>query len=355
MVLSKIESDVSYPELKSVDSGDLKMEANLYQLEIKGVDVVIAVGNAKNTFEDKDILYFPIYLVKHNNKVIQIGVYEIKATDYLSLLDINNNLDVENLNEPLIYSFATAEMLSKIRLEPDIPIRRIEGTNKGDEDKDEDENEDEDEEKELSSYNEHYEIPEDRKDIFVLTRGVPIPPQLKEESQKKAKDIRDKYHESPSDNWVEKFMKNNNYSIIDNEGGGDCLFATVRDAYSSIAQQTSVNKIRKKLSTEVTETVFLNYKEHYDMYNNALIKDTTDIKMLESEYLMLQGRFTEIIDRNEKKLISEQAKKVKAQHDKLVEEKKTTAKIVNEYKFRIVRSEIIGPWVKLIEVPKQNK
>jgi hypothetical protein len=29
--------------------------------------------------------------------------------------------------------------------------------------------------------------------------------------------------------------------------------------------------------------------------------------------------------------------------------------IVDAYKFRIVRSEIIGPWVKLIEVPKQNK
>jgi predicted NAD-dependent protein-ADP-ribosyltransferase YbiA (DUF1768 family) len=128
-------------------------------------------------------------------------------------------------------------------------------------------------------------------------------------------------------------MKNNNYSITDNEGGGDCLFATIRDAFSSIAQQTSVNKLRKKLSTEVTETIFLNYKEQYDMYNNALVKDTNDIKMLETEYIMLQGRFSEIIDRNEKKLISEQAKKVKAQHDRLVEEKKTTARIVNEYKF----------------------
>ena len=91
MVVSKIDNDVSYPELKSVDSGDTKMEANLYQLEIKNVDVIIAVGNAKNTFEDKNILYFPIYLVKHNNKVIQIGLYEIKASDYLSFLDENDD------------------------------------------------------------------------------------------------------------------------------------------------------------------------------------------------------------------------------------------------------------------------
>ena len=326
MVLSKLDSDISYPELKSVDSDDLKMEANLYQLEIKGIDVIIAVGNAKNTFEDKNILYFPIYLVKYNNKVVQIGLYEIKASDYLIFLDNFNNLDVEKLDEPLIYSFVTTEMLNKLRLEPDIPIRRIQ--------KDEETPvSEDDEEVEQQQEPSHYEIPEERKDIFVLTRGVPIPPQLKEESQKKAKDYKEKYHESPSDNWVEKFMKNNNYNIVDNEGGGDCFFATIRDAFSSIAQQTSVNKLRKKLSTEVTEETFLNYKEQYDMYNNALIKDTGDIKSLESEYLMLQGRFSEIIDRNEKKLISEQAKKVKMQHDRLVEEKKTTARIVNEFKF----------------------
>ena len=64
MVLSKINKDVSYPELKSVDSGDIKMEANLYQLEILGIDVIIAVGNSKNNFESENIMYFPVYLVK---------------------------------------------------------------------------------------------------------------------------------------------------------------------------------------------------------------------------------------------------------------------------------------------------
>ena len=132
MVLSKINSEVSYPELKSVDYGDLKKEAELYQVEINEIDVVIALGNSKNTFEDKNVLYFPIYLVKHNNKVIQIGLYEIKATDYLSYLDEYNDLNVDKMPMPLIYSFANKEFLNKLRLKPEPSL----------EDKDKEEGED---------------------------------------------------------------------------------------------------------------------------------------------------------------------------------------------------------------------
>jgi predicted NAD-dependent protein-ADP-ribosyltransferase YbiA (DUF1768 family) len=329
MVLSKLDNDVSYPEIKSVDSGDLKTEAELYQLEIKDVDVIIAVGNAKNTFEDKNILYFPIYLVKHNNKVIQIGVYEIKATDYLIYLDDYNNLDVEKLTEPLIYSFCTKELLNKLRMQPDVPLKRMVEKEEGEIY----ESEEEEEEEKKYEYNEVYEIPEERKDIFILTKGVPIPPSIREETQKQAKDNREKYHEASSDTWVEKFMMNKNYNIVDNEGGGDCLFATIRDAFSSISQQTSVNKIRKKLADEATDKIYEGYKEHYDMYNASLITDTNKIKQLEGEYLMLKQRFASIIDRNEQKIISEEAKKVKKEHDKLVEEKKITMQILQEYKF----------------------
>lgn len=329
MVKSKIDSGVSYPELKSVDSGDTKLEADLYQIEINGIDVMIAVGNAKNTFEDKNILYFPIYLVKHNNKVVQIGVFEIKASNYLSYLDDYNNLNIEMMHEPLIYSFATPEFLNKLRMEPEVPLRRVKEERKSESEEDEDEGVEEP----VEEYNEYYEIPKEREDIFVLTKGIPLPPLLREETKKQAKDYREKYHETPSDAWIEKFMKNKNYNIIDNEGGGDCLFATIRDAFSSIAQQTSVNKLRKKLSHDATEKIFLNYKEHYDMYNASLIKDTQTIKELEAQYLQLKQRFGEIIDRNEKKMVLNEAKSVKEQHDKLVEEKKITAEILKEYKF----------------------
>jgi predicted NAD-dependent protein-ADP-ribosyltransferase YbiA (DUF1768 family) len=338
MVLSKIDNKVSYPELKSVDPEDLQMEANLYQLEIKEIDVIIAIGNAKNAFEKQNILYFPIYLVKHNNKVVQIGVYEIKASDYLSYLNESNNLDVEQMGEPLIYSFASKEYLNKLHMKPEIPLNEI--TKKDDKEEEEErekeeeqEQEEEEEEREEANLDEDYKIPKEREDVFVLTRGVPIPALLKEETKHKAKDIREKYHESPSDMWIEKFMKNGNFTIIDNEGGGDCLFATIRDAFSSIVQQTSVSKLRKKLSTEATDEIFLNYKEQYDMYSSSLIRDTNKIKELEALYLLLKQKFTEMIDRNEQKRLSVEAKKVKADHDKMVEEKKITAEILKEYKF----------------------
>ena len=355
MVLSKISDDVSYPELKSVDASDLKKEVNsLYQLEIKDVDVMIAVGNAKNTFEEKNVLYFPIYLVKKNNNVVQIGLYEIEASNYMNYLDEYNNLDVEKLNDPLIYKFATKDFLEKLRQLPDMPLVRNENRGKDREDREEREEgeiieSDDDDENQMgkipSDKNdlvdmdilESNEIPKEREDIFIITRGVPIPPSLKEETREKAKEIKEKYKlknkESSSDNWIQKYMENNYYSITDNEGGGDCLFATIRDAFSSIAQQTSVNKLRKKLSDEANDTIFMNYKEHFDMYNQALIEETNKIKESEIVYNKFQEQFSNTLDREQKKFITEEAKKVKANHDKMVEEKKITVQILNEFKF----------------------
>ena len=126
MVLSKLDKSISYQELKSVDSDDFKKKATLYEIEIKGVNVIIAVGNAKNTYEDKNVTFFPVYLVKSNNKVMQIGVYEIKSTDVSSNMDEENNLNIENLDGPLIYVFVTKKMLENLRMVPEEDTSMVE-------------------------------------------------------------------------------------------------------------------------------------------------------------------------------------------------------------------------------------
>ena len=331
MVLSKLNTDVSYKELKTVNPDDFQKESNLYQLEILGVDVIIAVGNAKNTFEDKNILFFPIYLVKHNNKVIQIGVYEINADNYIKYLDEYNNLEIEKMNNPLIYKFINSKMLTELRKIPENPLRKILEEVEID---DEDENEDETTKKTKEELLfENYKIPDERKDIFILTKGIHLQPLLKEETKKIDKKIRAEYKLEPQDTWIEKFMKNNNYSITDNEGGGECLFATIRDAFSSIGQQTTVNKLRNKLSNEATDNIFQNYKEQYDMYNSSILEDTSKIKELAAEHILLKKKFTDTIDRDEKKQLSESAKKVKIEYEKIVQERKQTLELIKEYKF----------------------
>ena len=361
MVLSKIDKKVSYPELKKVDPSDLKKEVNLYETEIKGVNVIIAVGNAKTNYEDKNIIYFPVYLVKSNNKVIQIGVYEIKASDKNVYIDESGNLDIENMDDPLIYVFVKKDMLDKMRLVPDDEITG-EIKTKTHDDKEDSENDDESEEsgsddsesdkagkidkKMKSKKSKKTETPEEitisplRKDIFspTTTDAFVIPDMLDEENRDDAEKMRGKFlaEEKTSNkeyNWLQKFMENSYYSIIDNERGGDCLFATIRDAFAQIGQITSVQKIREKLSGEVTDKLFFSYKERYDVLKTTLVKDTQDIKNLEGEYMNVKQKYEGTLDRNEKKLLIDSAKAINDQREKILREKKVTSELSQDVKF----------------------
>ena len=342
MVLSRLDKNTSYSELKSVDPDDFKKEANLYEIDIKDVDIIVAVGGAKKNYEERNITYFPVYLVKSNNKVTQIGVYELFTTDLLNYMDEDGNLEVEKLEEPLVYTFVTKKMLENLRL---VPEKEVDADNEEDIKLDENEieelNEEDLEGKEIpekriksSEFSDVEKIPKLREDIFVKSdKFVSVSPVLKEETKIDADALKDKYNASSSNNWVEIYMKNNKYGIIDNEGGGDCLFATIRDAFAQIGQNTTVQKLRKKLSEEATQDIFVNYKEHYDMYSAAVVSATKDMKDLEIEYEKYKKMYSETLDRNLKKQFTDAAKKIKSQRDQIANQKKVSQEMLGEYKY----------------------
>jgi predicted NAD-dependent protein-ADP-ribosyltransferase YbiA (DUF1768 family) len=318
MVVSKLDNSVNYVELKKVDPDDMSKETNLYQIVIKGINVIIAIGNPKNTFADKNITYFPVYLVKHNNKVIQIGVYEMFSSNLLAYRDEVGDIDLEKFNDPLIYTFATEEMINKLRMVPD------------ENDLEESEKEEVEEvelvvvkdkkEKEKEPSVEDIQIPHIRRDIFVPRMGAKIPKMLSKENAKQASDIREKYHESSTDIWLQKYMKNTNYNIKDNEGSGDCLFATIRDAFQSIGQDTTVDKLRKKIADDAKQDIFSNYKQIYDMYTKEIVDTKASYIREKQVYDDLKAKFTSTIDREQQIIISDASKKKKKELERLKRE-----------------------------------
>jgi len=334
MVLSLLNPSISYPELKQLDSSDSTKESSLFQItietpDISPIDIIIAVGNADKKHEDKNITYFRVYLVKSNNTVIQIGIYEIKSTTLSDHVDNDGNLDVESLDNtiPLLYKFANKDMIEKSRLIPE---------------KDTEEEEEEEEEivmkkkkgkKNESSSSREIVIPAIRSNIFTASVGATIPAELREETKKQAKDIREKYKQAPKDTWIERFMENDKYYIVDNEGGGDCLFATVRDAFSQIGQQTTVAKLRESVSNEASESIFLAYKEQYDNAIQSVISDTEKIKELEVAHQRYKKLYQDTIDRDEKKQLAEAGKKANDQRERIIREKRVSQEIVGEFKY----------------------
>ena len=101
MVNSKLNPEINYIENKGLDPEDLEFDAQPWEVTMLGEDITIALGNPKYKFVKKNIIYYPIYLIKNNKVDTQIGIYEIISNQLASLLDEGFSLDAAA--ELLIY------------------------------------------------------------------------------------------------------------------------------------------------------------------------------------------------------------------------------------------------------------
>jgi len=105
MVYSNLNSAVFYKDVSTIDPEDNGHKATLYEMDALGKRVLIVIGKAKHQFIQRNIVFFPIYLVVHNKVRAQIGIVEIPKDKVIAIIHDDGEVDVSQLPPPLLYSF----------------------------------------------------------------------------------------------------------------------------------------------------------------------------------------------------------------------------------------------------------
>ena len=206
-------------------------------------------------FVDLNVIYLYLYLVKENQVIMKIGLYEFKKETFDTLTSINQEIDISKFN-PIIFSFVKTFIINQY--DEEIQLNRPLNPQKTDAD-DADDVDDADDTDDADDA--------DDQDELDLPKAPKIEPKktVKVQTQEESDAEIEAYIEKTTDKWINKYLQSNKYDIVNNEGGGDCFFAALRDALKSTNKDEysnlTVNTIRDKLSQEVDETIYNRYKE----------------------------------------------------------------------------------------------
>jgi hypothetical protein len=143
MVNSILNPKINYPEIKKLDPEDKSFDASMYEITVLGEVIIIALGQTKYAFIDDNIIYYPIYLVKDDTVSKQIGVYEILSDQLPNIIDDDGDVDLESIDDPLLYKFVTVEMLSGSKKKVSNENKKSDKSAEKGDDEGEDEDEDE--------------------------------------------------------------------------------------------------------------------------------------------------------------------------------------------------------------------
>ena len=303
MVKSKIVKRIVYEENKDKEVTDINGESTVYEINIVKfhVRVNIILGKVNDMYSDDSLLFFNIYLLNLEDSVdSKIGIFEINANDY-DAFKISE--DIQTMGHVLWFSNLSENDFSNITIDYES---------------------DKSDEVDTTSIASNY-----GNKLFNFTKIELIP-----ETKEIANDIRKSF---TSDNerhfWIQEFMKNANYDLVDNEGNGDCFFCVIRDALKYVGIDLSVSTIRNLLAKEVDDTIYMNYKEQYEMYLTSIENDKKHIKSLNKKYRVLEKETINMTDKRKKMKNMKELEKIKLQHDKLKGEKKISEDLLSDFIF----------------------
>jgi hypothetical protein len=348
MVRSKLVPSINYIELKSLDPSDTKeskYNAPLYEASVLGVNTIISIGNIKNTYITQKIVYYPIYLIKNDKVLSQIGVYEMFQEDIPLLLDDAGDINLEKAPSPLLYSFVKKSLIQQAIYLPEnpeedtAPVKKSSKSlglkvkplsiaslasleSRGDKvavadfdkgRKDEDEGDDALQAAIRASL---APVPLSG-DVPLKRKNIPVQNLEQSIAENKA------YRPIKDEPWVQSYYHNNNFKVVRNQGGGDCLFMAICQAFLSIEPDSdiSVIQLRRMLAAAMTDSQFADYRERYEMFSKTLKELHAENTKLSSDNKELAERATQPgITQTEKVTLKLQADMNKERHLKIVEE-----------------------------------
>jgi hypothetical protein len=373
MVRSRIDPTINYPEVKALDHTDTKetqYKAPLYEAEVLGIHTIVSIGQIKNTFIEKGIVYFPLYLIKDNKVLSQIGVIEAMQETIPSLLDEENDINLEKAEPALLYSFVKESLVRKAvyiagraetegmamaqapKIKSKLSLAPLSLSKSEKERKDalkksavlskelgvggiEDEGEEfaagvDAEESDLqrairASILEGSKIP----DLPLKHASIPVQTLDQFEAERK------RYRHIKDESWMESYYENNNFKVVQNSGGGDCFFMIICQAYKTIDPDTtmSVIKLRRLLSYALTERQFTEYKTLYDDYSREekrLVKENQDIATRNKE---IKERFQNSQSKQEKLELKAESEKLIERNKRVMQEIEVVKENKKEVKF----------------------
>jgi predicted NAD-dependent protein-ADP-ribosyltransferase YbiA (DUF1768 family) len=331
MVRSKLNPDINYQEYKQLERDDADYDATMYEIELLGKEVRVAIGRGKT--DKKGVIYYPMYLINTDDRVVkQIGVFEIRAEQVSEVLDDDDDLDIDKLPHPLIYSFVTAGMLEADSRGKKAPVSAIVEETQGDVaatvQQEEPAQEAESELQDQALEPRHQK--DDASDALrSKMKALSLPAQTKETAQAEHAD----YKKQPNQPWIQTHMQNNNFGITDNEGAGDCLFAVIRDAYRSRGKYVEVPELRRKLAAEATEEVFQNYKEKHTMMADAIVTTRAEMRGLVAANEKLKHRRDRTVDAKEQEAIIAESRRNADQFQRLKSELALSKEMLEDFHF----------------------
>jgi len=249
--------------------------STLYVVTLFGHALDVVLGSEKDKYKNEGVLHHVVYLYKDKKVQSKIGIWEILASKKETSYDEDGDF--------ILSHGRFIPFINKSSLLPLIEEKQVE------------------------------EVVEEVEEV-----------EVKEPEYKKSKESK----------WINEYLQDNDYNIIDNEGCGDCFFAMIRDALKGTDKERSVEEQREMLATRVDESLYNRYKELYESFNGEIITKQEEIKQKAKDLSKLRSLSKKAgLTIAESKKLLEDAKKVSSEYRELENEKQKIEYIMTEFKF----------------------